>query len=182
MSRIGKLPIALPDGVNCVFKAPKVTVEGPKGKLERAINFNGKIKIDKGSITITSEDEEKKNKALYGLTRSLLNSMVIGVTEGFVKTLKIVGVGYKAQMQGEGLLLNLGHSHPIEYQVPEGVKIDVPDMNTVIVSGIDKQAVGQCAAEIHAQRKPEPYNGRGIKYVDEQIQRKQGKQFAGGAA
>ncbi len=175
MSRIGKLPIVLPAGVKCVYKAPKVTVEGPKGKLEKTINFSGKIKTDKKSITITSEKVDKKNKALYGLARSLINSMVIGVTEGFVKTLKIVGVGYKAQMEGNGLLLNLGHSHPIQYKVPEGIKIDVPDMNTVVVSGIDKQIVGQTASEIRKFRPPEPYKGKGVKYSDEKIRRKAGK-------
>ena len=175
MSRIGKLPIALPDGVKCEYKAPKVTVEGPKGKLEKSIKFEGKIKIEKEGITITSGMEDKKNKALYGLTRSLINSMVIGVTEGFVKTLKIVGVGYKAQMEGKGLLLNLGHSHPITYLVPDGIKIDVPDMNTVVVSGIDKQIVGQAASEIRKFRPPEPYKGKGVMYSDESIRRKAGK-------
>jgi large subunit ribosomal protein L6 len=175
MSRIGKLPIVLPDGVKCVYKAPKVTVEGPKGKLEKTINFEGKIKTDKDRITIISGEEDKKNKALYGLTRSLINSMVIGVNEGFVKTLKIVGVGYKAQMEGKGLLLNLGYSHPIQYPVPDGVKIDVPDMNTVVISGIDKQIVGQTASEIRKFRPPEPYKGKGVMYSDESIRRKAGK-------
>lgn len=172
MSRIGKLPIVLPAGVKCVYKAPKVMVEGPKGKLEKAINFSGKMKINKDSITISSDVEDKKNKALCGLTRSLINSMVIGVTEGFVKTLKIVGVGYKAQIEGKGLLLNLGHSHPIKYQVPDGVKIDVPDMNTVIVNGIDKQVVGQVASDIRKFRPPEPYKGKGVMYSDESIRKK----------
>ncbi len=175
MSRIGKSPIILPPGVKCVYKAPKVTVEGPKGKLEKTIKFGGKIKTDEDNITIISKEEDKKNKALYGLTRSLINSMVMGVTEGFVKTLKIVGVGYKAQIEGKGLLLNLGHSHPIEYQVPDGVKIDVPDMNTVVVSGNDKQIVGQVASEIRKFRPPEPYKGKGVMYSDESIRRKAGK-------
>ena len=175
MSRIGKSPIALPEGVKCEYKAPKVTVEGPKGKLEKTITFEGKVQIEKDSILIISEKEDKNNKALYGLTRSLINSMVVGVTQGFAKTLRIVGVGYKAQLQGKGLVLNLGHSHPIKYQVPEGVKVDVPDMNTVIVSGIDKQIVGQTASEIRKFRPPEPYKGKGVMYSDEHIRRKAGK-------
>lgn len=175
MSRIGKLPIKLPENVKCTWKDSRVTVEGPKGKLEKCLTFSGEIEVKKDSVRLTSDENDIKKKALYGLTRSLINSMVIGVTEGFSKTLKIVGVGYKAQMQGKTLLLNVGFSHTINFLIPEGVKLDVPDMTTIVISGIDKQLVGQAAADIRKFRPPEPYKGKGIIYSNEVIRRKAGK-------
>lgn len=175
MSRIGKLPIKLPDNVKCTYKDSKVTVEGPKGKLEKAVTFSGEVKTEKGMVSLISGESDISEKAVYGLTRSLINSMVIGVNEGFTKTLKIVGVGYKAQLQGKNLLLNLGFSHSIDFLIPAGIEIDVPDMTTVIISGIDKQLVGQVAADIRKFRPPEPYKGKGIIYSDEVIRRKAGK-------
>jgi large subunit ribosomal protein L6 len=175
MSRIGKLPIKLPSDVKFEYGGSKVTVEGPKGKLEKTVSFNGKIESDKDSVTIISPQGGNNDKAVHGLIRSLVNSMIVGVTEGFAKTLKIVGVGYKAQIQGKKLVLNLGHSHPVDYPVPEDIKIEVPDINTVIVSGIDKQRVGQTASEIRDFRPPEPYKGKGVMYSNEHIRRKAGK-------
>lgn len=175
MSRIGKLPIKLPENVKCTWKDSRVTVEGPKGKLEKGITFSGEIEVEKDSVRLISEESDIKKKALYGLARSLINSMVIGVTEGFSKTLKIVGVGFKAQIQGKTLLLNLGFSHSINFLIPEGIKLDVPDMTTIIISGIDKQLVGQVAADIRKFRPPEPYKGKGIVYSNEVIRRKAGK-------
>lgn len=175
MSRIGKLPIKLPENVKCTWKDSRVTVEGPKGKLEKSITFSGEIEVEKDSVRLISEESDIKKKALYGLARSLINSMVIGVTEGFTKTLKIVGVGFKAQIQGKTLLLNLGFSHTINFLIPEGIKLDVPDMTTIIISGMDKQLVGQVAADIRKFRPPEPYKGKGIVYSNEVIRRKAGK-------
>jgi large subunit ribosomal protein L6 len=175
MSRIGKLPIRLPADVKIIYSGSKVTVEGPKGKLEKSISFGGKIESDKESVTIISGEGGSNDNASHGLVRSLVNGMIVGVTDGFTKTLKIVGVGYKAQLQGKALVLNLGHSHPVNYPVPEDIKIDVPDMNTVVVTGIDKQRVGQTASEIRKFRPPEPYKGKGVMYSDEQIRRKAGK-------
>jgi len=175
MSRIGKLPIELPENVKCTWKDSRVTVEGPKGKLEKCITFSGEIEVKKDSVRLTSDESDIKKKALYGLARSLINSMVIGVTEGFSKTLKIVGVGYKAQKQKKTLLLNVGFSHTINFLIPEDIKLDVPDMTTIIISGIDKQLVGQVAADIRKFRPPEPYKGKGIIYSNEVIRRKAGK-------
>jgi len=175
MSRIGKLIIKLPEKIQFSYKDSKVTVEGPRGKLEKKILFNGKIQHDNNVLKLVNEGTDKGSGALYGLTRSLIHSMVIGVTQGFSKTLKIVGVGYKAQVQGHALVLNLGYSHTINFGIPEGIKIDVPDQNTVIISGIDKQLVGQVAADIRKYRMPEPYKGKGIMYSDEIVRRKAGK-------
>jgi large subunit ribosomal protein L6 len=175
MSRIGKMPITIPDNVKFSYESSIARVEGPKGKLEKRIEFSGTVKTDGDQITIIPGGQDKASRARYGLIRSLLNSMVMGVTEGFSKNLKIVGVGYKAQLQGKMLQLNLGYSHPVKYPVPDGVKIEVPDPNTVTVSGVDKQVVGQCAAEIRKFREPEPYKGKGVMYSDEHIRRKAGK-------
>ena len=175
MSRIGKLPITLPENVSVQFEDARVTVQGPKGKLQRNIRFPGKIISEGNTLKLLNEGNDKNSKALYGLTRSLLHNMVIGVTEGFLKTLKIVGVGYKAQLQGKTLALNLGLSHVVQFPIPEGVKIDVPDPNTIVVGGIDKELVGQVAADIRRFRKPESYKGKGIMYADETIRRKAGK-------
>jgi large subunit ribosomal protein L6 len=176
MSRVGKMPIAIPQGVTVdIAENNQVTVKGPKGELSRALPQEMAIKIEDGHIIIERPNDLKRNKALHGLTRALLNNMVIGVTEGFKKTLIITGVGYRASMQGNKLNLALGYSHPVEMEVPEGLTIEVPEQTKIIVSGINKEKVGQCAAEIRSKRPPEPYKGKGIKYDDEYIRRKVGK-------
>ena len=176
MSRIGRLPIAIPAGVTVdIAENNNVTIKGPKGELNRVLPAEMKIEVEAGQIVVTRPNDLKRNKALHGLTRALLNNMVIGVTEGFVKKLEINGVGYKCQMQGEKLVLSLGYSHPVEYVAPEGIKLEAPDQNHINVVGINKEVVGQVAAEIRTFRAPEPYKGKGIKYVDEVIRRKVGK-------
>jgi large subunit ribosomal protein L6 len=175
MSRIGKLLIKLPEKVNVSFQDSKVTVTGPKGSLQKAIRFSGRIVSENNEINILSDDTTKEGKALYGLTRSLVSNMVTGVTAGYKRTMKIVGVGYKAQVQGKSLLLNLGYSHPISFPVPEGIKIETPDQNTIVVNGIDRELVGQVSANIRGFREPEPYKGKGIMYTNEVIRRKAGK-------
>ncbi len=176
MSRIGKLPITIPAGVDVKIGADnEVTVKGAKATLTRKLHPNMIIKMDAGVLTVERPNEEKQNKALHGLTRTLINNMVVGVTEGFKKELEINGVGYRAQMQGKKLVLGLGYSHPVEYEAPEGITIEVPAPNKIIVSGANKEVVGQVAAEIREYRMPEPYKGKGIKYVDEVIRRKEGK-------
>jgi large subunit ribosomal protein L6 len=175
MSRIGKAPIKLPETVKFNSTDNSVSVEGPKGKLQTTVQFNGEIKVEGDSISLVDENNDKKSRALYGLTRSLINNMVVGVTEGFSKTLRIVGVGYKAQLQGKMLVLNLGYSHPITFSIREGIKIEVPDPNTVVISGIDKQLVGQVSADLRKFRPPEPYKGKGIMYSNEHVRRKAGK-------
>jgi len=175
MSRIGKLAIELPDNVGFKQNKSKVVINGPKGEIEKIISFNGEIIKEDGKIKVVSVGRSKGSKAIYGLVRSLINNMVIGVSKGYSKTLKIVGVGYKAQINGKSLVLNLGYSHPINYSIPEGVKIEVPDQNTIEVHGIDKELVGQTAADIRKYRKPESYKGKGIMYIDEKIRRKAGK-------
>ena len=176
MSRIGRMPIAIPAGVTVdIAENNKVTVKGPKGTLERVVLPEMGVKVEDGNITVPRPNDSKKMKALHGLTRSLLNNMVIGVTEGYSKKLEIKGVGYRAQKQGNKLILSLGYSHPVEMIDPEGVTTTLPDANTIIVSGIDKEKVGQYAAEIRDKRRPEPYKGKGIKYSDEVIRLKAGK-------
>ena len=175
MSRIGKMPIAIPNGVNIdVAENNKVTVKGPKGTLERVLPSILTVKIEDGQIKVERPNDEKETKALHGLTRSLINNMVIGVTDGYKKILEINGVGYRAQKQGKKLTLNLGFSHPVEMEDPEGLEA-VVDGNKITVKGIDKEKVGQYAAEIRDKRRPEPYKGKGIKYADEHIRRKVGK-------
>ena len=176
MSRIGRLPIAIPAGVTVdIAENNNVTIKVPKGELNRVLPAEMKIEVEAGQIVVTRPNDLKRNKALHGLTRALLNNMVIGVTEGFTKKLEINGVGYKCQLQGEKLVLSLGYSHPVEYVAPEGIKLEVPDQNHINVVGINKEVVGQVAAEIRTFRSPEPYKGKGIKYVDEVIRRKVGK-------
>lgn len=176
MSRIGRMPITVPAGVTVtVDEGNFVSVKGPKGTLTKQLHGEMIIKQDAGVITVERPSEIKKHKSLHGLTRSLLNNMVEGVTEGFKKELEINGVGYRAQMQGKTLVMNLGYSHTVEMVPPEGITVEVPNPNMVIVSGADKQAVGQYAAEIREKRPPEPYKGKGIKYVSERIIRKEGK-------
>ena len=175
MSRIGKMPIAVPAGVTVdIAENNKVTVKGPKGELSRALAPEMEIKMDGDVITVTRPNDLKRNRALHGLTRTLLNNMIIGVTEGYTKTLEVNGVGYRAAKQGKKLVLNLGYSHPVEMEDPEGLETKVED-NKIIVSGIDKEKVGQYAAEIRSTRAPEPYKGKGIKYDYEVIRRKVGK-------
>ena len=175
MSRIGRMPIAIPAGVTVeVAENNKVTVKGPKGTLERVLPEVLTIKVEDGQIVVERPNEEKQTKALHGLTRSLINNMVIGVNEGYKKTLEINGVGYRAQKQGKTLTLSLGFSHPVIMEDPEGIETKVVD-NKIEVEGIDKEKVGQYAAVIRDKKRPEPYKGKGIKYIDETIRRKVGK-------
>ena len=175
MSRIGKMPIAIPSGITVsVAENNKVTVKGPKGELSRVLPSQMTIKQEDGSITVERPNDEKENRALHGLTRTLINNMVVGVSEGYSKTLEINGVGYRAAKQGKTLTLNLGYSHPVVMEDPEGIETKVED-NKIIISGIDKEKVGQYAAVIRDKKRPEPYKGKGIKYSDEVIRRKVGK-------
>ncbi len=175
MSRIGRMPIAIPAGVTVsLAENNRVTVKGPKGTLERTLPEEMEIKVEGEEVTVTRPNDLKKMKSLHGLTRTLINNMVIGVTEGYEKVLEVNGVGYRAQKSGKKLTLNLGFSHPVEMQDPEGIESSV-DGNKIIIKGIDKEKVGQYAAEIRDKRRPEPYKGKGIKYIDEVIRRKVGK-------
>ena len=176
MSRIGRMPVAIPAGVDVKLDAENVmTVKGPKGTLSEALHPNMKINIDGATITVERPDDEKQNRSLHGLTRSLIADMVEGVVNGYKKELEINGVGYRAQKQGNQLVLNLGYSHNVVIDEEPGITFDVPDANKIIVSGPSKQRVGQVASEIRGKRPPEPYLGKGIKYVDEHIRRKSGK-------
>lgn len=176
MSRIGKLPIAVPAGVTVdIAENNKVTVKGPKGTLERVLPAEMEIKLEDGVITVSRPNDLKKMKSLHGLTRTLINNMVVGVTEGYEKKLEVNGVGYRAAKQGKKLVLSLGYSHPVEMVDPEGIETVLDGQNIIIVKGIDKEKVGQYAAEIRTKRLPEPYKGKGIKYADETIRRKVGK-------
>ena len=175
MSRIGRMPIAVPAGVTVeIAENNHVTVKGPKGTLERSLPTEMKIELDGGVITVTRPNDLKKMKSLHGLTRTLINNMVVGVTEGYTKVLEVNGVGYKASKAGKTLTLNLGYSHPVIMEDPEGIESTVAD-NKITITGIDKEKVGQYAAEIRDKRRPEPYKGKGIKYADEVIRRKVGK-------
>ena len=176
MSRIGRMPIAIPAGVTVdVAENNKVTVKGPKGELTRVLPAEMEIKVEGAVLTVSRPNDLKKMKSLHGLTRTLINNMVVGVTEGYKKTLLINGVGYRAQKAGNVLTLFLGYSHQIDMTDPEGITSTLEGQNTIIVSGIDKEKVGQYAAEIRSKRAPEPYKGKGIKYSDEIIRRKVGK-------
>ena len=176
MSRIGRAPIAVPAGVTVTIAAENVvTVKGPLGTLTNKFNNRMTIAQEGNVITVTRPNDEKENRALHGLTRTLLNNMVVGVTSGFEKKLEIVGVGYRVEKQGAKIVLGLGYSHPVVFEEKDGVKFDVPDSTTIIVKGINKQAVGQVAAVIRSKRPPEPYLGKGIKYTGERIRRKAGK-------
>lgn len=174
MSRIGKQPIVLPGGVNVSTDGGTITATGPKGSLSQLNLQNIKVDVAENQIVVSRQSEESKTRAAHGLMRSLLNNMVIGVSQGYERKLELNGVGYRASAQGQQLKLSLGFSHETIYQVPEGIAVSV-DQNIITVSGIDKQQVGQVASEIRALKKPEPYKGKGIKYVEEQIIRKSGK-------
>ncbi len=176
MSRIGRMPIAVPAGITVdIAENNKVTVKGPKGTLERTLAPEMEIKQENDTITVLRPNDLKKMKSLHGLTRTLINNMIIGVSQGYEKVLEINGVGYRAAKQGKKLTLSLGYSHPVEMIDPEGIETVMEGQNKIIVKGIDKEKVGQYAAEIREKRAPEPYKGKGIKYADEVIRRKVGK-------
>ena len=176
MSRIGRAPVAIPAGVEInVADNNVVTVKGPKGTLTQQCNANMTITVEGNVVTVTRPNDLKENRALHGLTRSLLNNMVVGVTEGFKKTLEVNGVGYRVALEGNKLVMNLGYSHQVIMEAPAGITVEVPNPNQIIISGYDKQLVGQFAANVREKRRPEPYKGKGIKYSDEVIRRKVGK-------
>jgi large subunit ribosomal protein L6 len=178
MSRIGKRPIPVPKGVTVTVDGSKVTVKGPRGELVRQINRVITVAVHDGVVEVTRPSDEPEHKALHGLTRTLVANMVEGVTAGFKKQLDIVGVGYKAETRPYGLQLALGFSHPVDYRAPQGIKLTAPQPTQIVIEGANKEIVGQVAAELRSLRPPEPYKGKGIKYVGEQIRRKAGK--AGG--
>lgn len=176
MSRIGKMPISLPAGVEVTLgDGNLVTVKGPKGSLTQKLSDKMTLSKEDGVINVTRPNDEKENRALHGLTRTLLNNMVVGVTEGYKKELDVNGVGYRVAKEGKKLTMNIGYSHPVVVEETEGITIEAPTPNKIIISGIDKQKVGQFAAEVRGKRPPEPYKGKGIKYTDEVIRRKEGK-------
>jgi len=175
VSRVGNLPVPIPDGVTCELKGSHLKVTGPKGTLERDCRPEMSIAITESEIVITRPSDKKEDRAFHGLTRALVNNMVTGVSRGYERVLKVEGVGYRASKQGDVLNLVLGHSHPISVAPPEGITFDVEGTQTITVKGMDKQAVGQVAANIRALRKPEPYKGKGVRYAEEHIRRKVGK-------
>ncbi len=179
MSRIGIKPITLPAGVEVKVDGNVVSVKGPKGELQETISSLLTVENKDGVITVSRDGDEAEKRSQHGLARTLINNMVIGVTDGFEKKLQLVGVGYKAEKKGNKLVMNLGYSHPVEMEDPEGITTETPDANTVVVKGIDKALVGNYAANIRAWRKPEPYKGKGIRYEGEHIRRKEGKTGAG---
>ena len=174
MSRIGKRPITIPAGVDVKVEDHKITVKGPKGTLEKELHKNMKVTVENGAVTVERPNDDKFNRSLHGLTRTLINNMILGVTQEFTRELEVNGVGYRAQKQGKKLVLSLGYSHTVEIEEPEGIKFEVPNPNQIIVKGIDKEAVGQMAAIVRTKRPPEVYRGKGIKYVEETIRRKEG--------
>lgn len=180
MSRIGRQPIAVPAGVDVKIDGSTVTVKGPKGTLTRTVHSNMSVAMDNGEIKVTRPDESNLNKSLHGLTRTLIHNMIIGVTEGYSKELEVNGVGYRAAKQGKDLVLNIGFSHQVIMPEIDGISIEVPNPNKIVISGPDKQMVGQFAAEVREKRPPEPYKGKGIKHVDEHVRRKEGKAGKGG--
>ena len=175
MSRIGKKPIEISKNVTITKKGNELKVKGPKGELTSTFHPKIGIEIKDGELLVTRPDDQKENKALHGLTRALIQNMIIGVTKQYKKTLDIVGVGYRAELKGKNLLFNIGYSHPIYFIPPDSITLETPTPTQIIVTGIDKQLVGMIASKIRSIRKPEPYKGKGIKYSDEQIQRKAGK-------
>jgi len=175
MSRIGRKPINIPAGVDVKVDGNVITVKGPKGELSYKANPALAVEVKDGSVEVTRPDDSKQNRSLHGLTRTLIHNMVVGVTDGYVKELKVNGVGYRVQKQGNKCVMNLGYSHQVIVEDTADIKLEVPDPNTIKVVGIDKQKVGQFAAEIREKRPPEPYKGKGIRYVDEYVRRKEGK-------
>ncbi len=175
MSRIGNKPITVPEGVEVTIVDNVITVKGPKGTLSKEFHKDMNVKLENNVITVSRPDDEPQNRSLHGLTRTLINNMIIGVKDEFKRELEINGVGYRAQKQGNKLVMNLGYSHPVEMEAPEGITFDVPSANQIIVRGIDKELVGQTAAVVRTKRPPEVYRGKGIKYVEEVIRRKEGK-------
>ena len=175
MSRIGLKPITIPAGVDVQINGNAVTVKGPNGTLSMDAHPNMQISVEGSEIIVSRPNDAKENRSLHGLTRTLIANMVTGVTEGFKKNLEVNGVGYRVELQGNTLVMNLGFSHQVTMEAPEGVKIECPSANAIVVSGADKQAVGQFAAQIREKRPPEPYKGKGIKYAEEHIRRKEGK-------
>ncbi len=175
MSRIGNKPITVPQGIEVNLDGQKITVKGPKGTLEKELHSNMSVKLENGVITVSRPNDEKENRSLHGLTRTLINNMIQGVSKEYTKELEINGVGYRASKQGKTLVLNLGYSHPVKMDEPAGITFEVPNPNTIIVKGVDKELVGQTAAEVRTKRPPEVYRGKGIKYVEEHIRRKEGK-------
>src|SRR5687768_5004969 len=175
MSRIGKKPIPMPKGVDFSIDGNTVKVKGPKGELTHTFTPGMKVRVENNEIIVERPSDDKNERALHGLTRALIANMVLGVTEGFKKTLEIVGVGYKAEKKGKKLVVTVGYSHPVEYPEPAGITLSTPAPTVIVVEGIDKQKVGQVAAELRQFRKPEPYKGKGIRYQGEQVRRKAGK-------
>ncbi len=176
MSRIGKMPISVPDGVKVNLKGSDVTVTGPKGKLSQTFHPEMEIALEDGILSVKRPSESRQHRSLHGMTRALLNNMVVGVSEGFTRTLRVEGVGYRAQLEGASLVLNVGYSHPVQFDPPSGIDFAVEDRSkTIVVSGIDKQMVGEIAAQIRKTRPPEPYKGKGIRYDGEYVRRKAGK-------
>jgi large subunit ribosomal protein L6 len=175
MSRIGRKPITIPSGVTVTVDGSTVKVKGPKGELSRTFEPSMKVRQEGNELLVERPNDEKREKALHGLTRALLSNMVTGVTEGFKKTLEIIGVGYRAEKKGKNLVVSVGYSHPVQYPEPEGITLTTPAPTTIVVEGVDKQKVGQVAAELREFRPPEPYKGKGIRYQGEQVRRKAGK-------
>lgn len=175
MSRIGRKPIAIPSGVTVTVDGSTVKVKGPKGELARKFDPSMKVRVENNEVLVERPNDEKRERALHGLTRALLANMVTGVTDGFKKTLEIVGVGYRAEKKGKNLVVSVGYSHPVNYPEPEGISLTTPAPTTIVVEGVDKQKVGQVAAELREFRPPEPYKGKGIRYQGEQVRRKAGK-------
>ena len=175
MSRVGKVPIPVPDGVDVVIEGSTVTVNGPRGSLQRVFSDRVSIERHDGELRVSRPDDARESRSLHGLSRALLANMVIGVTAGFSRTLEIVGVGYRATMKGDDLEIQVGYSHPVIYRVPKGISFETPTPTRIVVRGIDKEQVGQVAAEIRRIRKPEPYKGKGIRYEGEVVRRKAGK-------
>ena len=175
MSRIGNKPITIPAGVEVTLDGNVITVKGPKGTMTKELHKNMEVSVNGTEITVKRPDDEAFNRSLHGLTRTLINNMIEGVEKQFSRTLEVNGVGYRAQLKGKKLVMNLGYSHPVEMDAPEGITFEVPNPNTIIVKGVDKEVVGQTAAVIRTKRPPEVYRGKGIKYADEVIRRKVGK-------
>jgi len=175
MSRIGRKPVVVPAGVEVTVNGNVVTVKGPKGRLEQEISKNLTVEVKEGEVVVTRPSDNRDDRSQHGLARTLINNMIIGVTQGFEKKLQLIGVGYKAEKKGNKLVMNLGYSHPVEMEDPEGITTEVTSATEVVVKGSDKALVGNYAANIRAWRKPEPYKGKGIKYVDEVIRRKEGE-------